>query len=776
MLTLLTLTLLATIYIDPSAAPLATAFIASDSLRREPVILDVRIGTIASATMAAVRIGDRALLPVARVMSLAGFTPQDAVDDLVTTDSLAALLHAPITVDWEALTATVDDASELPVSRRAARAQRRVAIAAATALARSVGLDRPDATLLSTAALTSEVVIDYDANIMTTAGIARSAIRFSAGSNLLGGGTNLDWISTGSRLVAQPRISWERERPNHSWLRRVRVGDGPLRSGSVIAKGLFISSESFVHARADSIQLTGLVGKGWDVEAYSDGDLLYSGVADSAGAFSVRVPSNRGTNTVTIGAFGPSQEQLIMRRYVLVSDGMLPAHTAAFDVAVGDCNVSRCAYALEIGTRYAPTSGATAGLGMTIMMSRGTLRSTPSGSIELRPRDDVNASLRYMSNGLDIDAHYSPAPAFRVSGGYRVTGDPLGAVLAPRPLIGTPHRGRRSRSMLAAGWYPGARASLDLSADVADERHGVLQHARAAASLRFGRIYIRPFLDGTPSVPGATSAFRTGVFMTSPAPSPLPAGATVRLTVGDAHSVSRAATLSIPFSRATAEISADWNVPGRVPHIAVAVTTRMRAARYQVRATGYGRAASTSHSLSGSVDFRARSSAASPLATFSATPLASRARLAGRVFIDENRNGVWDTGEPLLSGVSIQAGGRIVDTDSVGEYNLGDVVPFVTMLVVVDTLSLPSATLTTAPLRVIPQPNGITWVQIPVSRRSGTLPSGRSLDSGGIAQHTERGDTSPIHRDDLEPGARDANTIAHARQSAQPREHVPAQR
>src|SRR6185437_11831598 len=62
-----------------------------DSVVAEPVILEVRIGTVASAVVVARRIGDIALLPVAPVLALVQSRNTDSSSEYLTTDSLAAI-------------------------------------------------------------------------------------------------------------------------------------------------------------------------------------------------------------------------------------------------------------------------------------------------------------------------------------------------------------------------------------------------------------------------------------------------------------------------------------------------------------------------------------------------------------------------------------------------------------------------------------------------------------------------------------------------------------
>jgi len=75
--------------------------------------------------------------------------------------------------------------------------------------------------------------------------------------------------------------------------------------------------------------------------------------------------------------------------------------------------------------------------------------------------------------------------------------------------------------------------------------------------------------------------------------------------------------------------------------------------------------------------------------------------------VDANDNGVRDTGEPLLPGVSVLVGDIQVETDSAGAYELSDVVPYAAIVLSVDSLTLPSLDLVVQAVRVTPPPNGV---------------------------------------------------------------------
>ena len=71
-------------------------------------------------------------------------------------------------------------------------------------------------------------------------------------------------------------------------------------------------------------------------------------------------------------------------------------------------------------------------------------------------------------------------------------------------------------------------------------------------------------------------------------------------------------------------------------------------------------------------------------------PSLQRAGVAGRVFLDTNGNGRFDTGEEGLANVRVQAGSSNAISDSSGQYRRRDVVPFEPVVVAADSLSFES--------------------------------------------------------------------------------------
>src|SRR6266571_1875412 len=99
-------------------------------------------------------------------------------------------------------------------------------------------------------------------------------------------------------------------------------------------------------------------------------------------------------------------------------------------------------------------------------------------------------------------------------------------------------------------------------------------------------------------------------------------------------------------------------------------------------------------------------------------PSLERSGISGRVFMDENGNGVADPGEPGIPGVRVRVGTSTAVSDSDGVVRVWDVVPFEPVPVVVDSLSLASPLLVPAFATAVlePGPNRFRRLDIPIER------------------------------------------------------------
>ncbi|HXF25402.1 MAG TPA: hypothetical protein VN602_12815, partial [Gemmatimonadaceae bacterium] len=729
-----------------------------DSLLAESVILEVRIGTVASAVVVARRIGDVALLPVAPVLALAELRKADAFNEYLPVDSLAVMLHAPILVDWDDLTATIVDDGGLPASRRAARERRRAVLDTARQ-----DPDALHATTLSTPLLPSTMIVDYDATTSSMSAIAQSTMHLGIGTNFFRGALDVDVLSPVNRRPAIVAWHWDRELAG-TLLRYARVGRVPLGDGSAIGDGIFLSSQPLMHDDTPSVTITGATGPGWDVEAYRDGMLVYSGRTDSTGSYAISMPTTRGSNRLTVSAYGTMGEERSLTRYVSVADNALPARTAAYDFAIARCEITACNYAAESTLRYAPFMRVTTGAGLRLSTGSRRTMIEPSLLLTTRLRDDLNASFRYATASTNADLRYAPSPMFDAFVTY--ANRRLASVSALFPV-------RYSNATASAIWRI-TGAGYAASATLAVAGYGLTdtQRLRLFMSLPLGSLYLRPFIDVARQLNGASTSSGRGLFAESPIPFLFPIGSRIRSGFATGGAGDNYITISAPIARSgRLDVGVEWPASPAAPRLTVSLDMLTRAARYETRSTA-GSNGSTVHSLSGSLVL----ASSARLAALSPTQLRGRASIGGVLFLDENGNGIRDATEPTLPGISISAGDVQIETDSVGAYRIDDVIPYTAITLRVDSLGLPTPGMAVPAVRVTPLPNGVTRVDLPITSRWSRLLSGSCGGVGGFPQDAQRRDPPPIHGDHLEPGIRDPNPVSHAREPPQTREYISAER
>ena len=706
-----------------------------DSSRVIPVILEIRIGTIASTTVSARRIGDTALLPTARILALAELRLLPDADEYLSTDSLSVLLRAPITVDWDDLTAIIADDGALPVSQRAAREQRRELFNMRNTIASTLFVTSRAMPLLP-----RSLIIDYD--IATSSGFARPDARLAIGTNILGGGLNVDWNRMGRSRLGSSTVSWQRDWPEWATLRHVRIGSIPLTGNSRIGTGVFMSTSTV--ARGDSVEpirLVGALGRGWEVEAYRDDILVYTGLADSIGAYAVTIPASHGTNRLAIIAHGPYDEQRIINRYVSIGDDMIPARTAAYDMSVGRCEVAGCDYGAELSARYSPLAYITTGVNLSALFASGEHTLEPAVLLAARVHDDVNAAARYGRDGASADFRFAPSPVFETMARYRST--PVNVRLASTGA-------RRSNAILNTIWRPRADRTITASLGLSGVRITDEQRLRIGSSLLLRSTYIRPSVSVVRTVGARSAILSYGVYAESAIPFTQAIGARWRGGLGDANSGDTFLALAMPFARlARVEVGAEWHSGARWPLLTMSMSMITPVVRYEARSVTGITSTTAIHVLSGSVILNSETRAGARRLTLASEPSRGRAEIVGTAFLDGNANGVRDASDQLLSGVLVSIGAASVETDSAGDYRFSDINAFSSVVLSVDSLTLPSPDMIAQPVRVVPIPNGVTRVDLPVVlRASGTSVSGISR-IGGLSQYAESCDAPSVHRDHL---------------------------
>jgi len=726
-----------------------------NSTSPEQVILEVRVGSIASVIVPARRLADTALLPVSAVFSLAGL-PAAAPDTLYAPSAtLESMLHAHISVDWESLTITIEDDGTLPVSRRARREEARKAFNLEDSF------EHPsDVREHETGVMPRDMIIDYHVASDPVASLAPSTVQLGVGASVLRGDLSLDFYRARSLPRVNYAASWERDTPSRPWLAHIQVGQTLLRDAMVPVYGFDLSSHSSLVAElAPSIALSGAAADGADIRVLRNGSLVYDGIADAA---ATQIPTVRGVNTVAMSIFDTLGNEHITRRYVLIDENALPARTGSYDLTVGRCAESRCQYGAQITTKFAPTSRVTTGASGTVLDIGRDVAAVSRFLLITHLRDDLNATVNLGGGDAFLRLRFVPSPDLDVSmiHGRTSTQRQGGAAML-----------RHSGTSASVSWHrdPGytASAAVDLSGlDFAEQRR-----LRFTASAAFGGNYLRPFADIS-RARGTSAIAEYGIHGESSLRL-LDAGVRVRGGASTAATGNRFIGISFPFARsAWFDGRVDWTGM-HVPRIELSINVVSRVARHETRVVASRKAAISTSSISGSIAV----SGAHHEVALSPQQSRGRAQIAGRVYVDADCDGRLSAADRLLPGVSVSIRGRLVESDSLGEYRIPDVAPFVAVVLVVDSLSLPSGDLYAQPMRVVPLPNGITEIDLQVTA---TNSSGGLVCRGGsvsrLPEDTQGSNSTPIHRNYFETGLRDPDTVADTRKPSESREDVASKR
>src|SRR6266699_1934212 len=736
------------LWLGVAGAPVAAAQGVARPDTAEPILAELRLGHVASRTVAALRVRTEVLLPLTQFLQLAEIRYRvsstgrleatvdpggrrlviDAGGDTMSygarrvrlereyksfregelyvgAERLGDLLGSRFVVDFSELTVTMADPGDLPVARRLRRE------AARTALLRPRETTHPDLLLAAERPHWDGLVFDY--TLLAPSGdlLAGSGYTGALGADAFGGSLELVASSVGRAAdgVVQIAGSWTGVWRDHRWLEQLRLGDGVSTGPALRAlRGVSITNAPFVRPSligAERYQGALEPGGGWAVEAYRGGELIAFDSADAAGRFSVQVPVRYGENPVDFVAYGPLGEIREFNQTFRVAEELLPAGRRGVDrfwrATLSDLTH---AYASLVG---GPSTTWTVTLdGVTAGFARAGLRYEPS--IDRR-----------------VTAEYT-----------RYAEGTVAPILTPL--------GARSRLMLFGFWRPIRRAGFfffDGSFDRQTSLTGTTTLARVESSTEGQAVRALPFVrferDAPTGVPGATRWFTGASAFVLPRPALGPVlgpiwlrGAVEIETDGPLRLSSYALLAARPVGAGfRVEAGVTWLRGSAGPVLSLSFTSYLAALRSDttVSAPAGGSVSGTQY-VQGSVLW----DRATGRLTTAPGPSLERSGVSGRVFLDENADGVRNPGEQGLAGVRVRVGTSTAVSDSDGAFRVWDIVPFEPVSVQVDSLSLSSPLLVPAFASALlePGPNRFRGLNIPVVR-AGVVEGRVSREEGG---------------------------------------------
>lgn len=726
----------------------------------EPAIVQLQIGRLAARTVPAYRIGSEALVPLGQffdlaevriVRSAAGFLaaqlPQgtgieidaharqaragnrtvaldsatlvvEGAELYLATAVLGRLLDVEFKADWGNLEVLVRNPDRLPVADRLRRE------AAHTALLRGGAAIAPDVFIPPDRSRLGGFVLDYSFFSPSTDPIEGSSYTLNAGFDLLGGSLELGARSDGPASTGDVRLdaSWLGVWRRNAYLRQLRLGDG-LGTGprARTIRGGSVTNAPYVRPSLQAdVVYAGRLPEGWEVEAWRNGMLLGIDSTGIDGGFGISLPVVYGENPVDFIAYGPFGERREFSRKYLVPLALLPARQVEYAVAAGECRLDPCESTLNADLRYGISE-----------------RWTLAAGVDRFWRDSLSDRTHPYLDAVGILGNAWTAEAGAVASGFvrgrlgyeptldlRLSAEVVRFARTPDNQLLNP-LARQEQVQLGAFWRPDRRRGflfVEGRLEHATTAAGSGWRGRAGLSAQLGRVRAAPYarFERQQEAGGSVTRGFGGIELFATPGSGL-GGVLRHLWLRGAYEGRNLVTpefASLTVARPLgagirAEAGALWLRGSSRPTWTFSLATSLSTLRALtlVTAPAAGPAAATQY-LQGSVLYdRARGGLA-----FTAGPSLQRGGIAGRVFLDENGNGVRDDTEPGLPNVRVQVGVAAAYSDSLGWYRVLDVVPFESVLVRADSLSFDS------PLWVaefglaaaVPAPNRLTVVDVPL--------------------------------------------------------------
>jgi hypothetical protein len=754
----------------------------------EPVLIELQMGRLASRTVSAVRRGTDVLVPLSQFYELAEIKfsyPRPGVieaqlqpgDLRLTFESdrdtiafgkreiplpagalyhnegefylssglLGSLLNVRFVLDWSDLNVAVADPERLPIGRRVARE------AARSSLAAMDGSVRPELALTLDRRHWNGLVFDYSLLSPMKDALGGSSFATALGAEILGGSLEMGLASTSTVDAGDVRAdaSWTGVWRQNQYVRQLRVGDG-LATGPRprTVRGFAVSNAPFQRpALLGEVPYIGHLGPGWEIEAYRGGRLVAFDSVDGLGQFSIDVPVQYGENPVDFIAYGPFGEVREFNQTYRIVNNVLPRERFEYGIAAGACRTVECSANANVDFRYGVSRRVTvqAGVDQFWRDSQPDLfhpYATVSGNLgnawAVQLEGVASAVVR---GGLS----YEPSTDLRVAAEYTDFASGTRA-----PLL-TP-AGRLRQLTTTAFLRPIPRSYsvyLDGSVDIIESDAGTQTSARTTASFQTKDIRLMPSVriqhDRLTGNAGTTQTFfglntfvlprqNLGEFL-----SRVTARTFVELE-GSGRMLSVSGYVARPIGQGfRVETGVSW-IRGMGSMFSLQVSTSLNSLRAFTSVSSGPTGTEGTNFVQGSVLY-SRNQRQMVLAS---GPALQRSGVSGEVFLDENGNGRRDGQETPLAGVRVRVGNTSAVSDSQGRYHVWDLLPFEPVLVVIDSMTLPSPLWTPSysAISVEPAPNQFRTIDLPVA--PGGVIEGQVLRESAAGLHGVGGVTIMI--------------------------------
>ncbi|HET9276182.1 MAG TPA: hypothetical protein VFN96_08940, partial [Gemmatimonadales bacterium] len=633
---------------------------------------------------------------------------------------LSWILWVTWDVDWSELTVTVVDPNALPIARRISRE--------ALAAARLASPDRPrppEVVYPLERRYAEGAVLDYNLLVPSHDGFGGGAYQVGGGLDVLGGSLQALVQSEGEIRGGRTRVdaSWNGVWRQNRYVTQLRLGDG-ISTGPRFRtlRGIAVSNAPWLRpAILGDLPYGGVLGPGWQIEAYRGGRLIAFDSVNALGQFTIDVPLQYGENPVDFVAYGPFGEVRQFNRTYRVSPEVVPPGKLEYGVSAGECRVDLCRATGNLDVRYGASRRWT--------LQAGLEQFWRSGRPDLfHPYVGATGSL---GNAVGLHAELVSDAVIRGAVRFEPTSDLQLSTEVTRfargveePIL-TPS-GRRHQVTLTGFYRPFSRFGslfLDGVYDRVRSDLGSLTTARLGASIQLDVLRLLPSVRLERDHPtGSPVLHRTTLVLNSillPIRSLGPAlGEVAARSTIETSSRLELEAASVYASRRLGrwlrlELGTAWPRGQRGATVSALLAAELPSLRSFSTLLVPPRGSTTSsHYVQGSMIYdRGHRTMA-----FAHGPSLQRGGLSGQVFLDLNDDGVREADEPTVSGVRLQIGLGATVTNQKGDFRIWDVTPYEPTYVAVDTTSLPTPLWIPAygAMLVEPNPNRFRVLDVPI--------------------------------------------------------------
>jgi len=653
--------------------------------------------------------------------------------------ALGRVLAAEVSVDWENVSILLGGRTDFPAVRRTQDAARREGDLRAGGGALRVAPEPDVAYPARNGGWTAGWGISGD----WTDGQFRGRGRGALGAALLGGsvegGGTAAFDSGGVRLL-DPYGTYDRAFPRSSIVRRVQLGD--VLSDGLITRpffGVAVTNEPVYMPRFfGQALIRPVVPAGWEYEVYQ-GEYLV-GVSTRGTQEPVPTPIGYGTTPVRVRLLGPAGQERIEELTFLVPAIQVPPGEWRYFAGAGACRTRECQAFGYADLRRGVSRTLTVGAGVDHTARRDSAGEThPYGIVAWNPAPEVRTEIRARAGSfVHVELQrYGKYGGWRAAGGWKrqegfstLTAPEWFTELGGTIKVGLPGRGQLlGLALRTRGQNPGGMDAWQVSATSGYRRlqlTGAYETGFQATSVATVQAHFFVPRDRLRMFPDLNLTSR------------------VDWSPDDGLQTATLGAVFRPRDRANVTVTAGWNGQAHQPELAIGLITRTRSAYVQSNAYSQGARHGAFLSAGGGVAFGSGGVVASPFETM------GRGGVAGRVFYDENGNGVMDPGEQPAADVPVTVGGERARSGESGEYRAWGLLPYAVLPLGVDTLSLTVTDVAPRDAEYLlrPTPNAYTRVDLPLVRTREAAGHvrwrGRQGALGGISVEIRRdGDAQP---------------------------------